>query len=78
MGFVGIVLLFGGIVLYEMPRLLRSKLWRELVVFLGLVFLGFILSWLQAMGLPTRSWANIVGGMAERIGAGLGSLRFLR
>lgn len=59
--------------LYEMPRLVRKKSWRELAVFLGIVVLGFTLSWLQTMGLPTKSWAELVGPIGEYIWNGLAS-----
>ncbi|NMB10749.1 MAG: hypothetical protein GX977_00520 [Firmicutes bacterium] len=74
MGLLGLLVVFGGIVLYEMPRLVREKLWRELAVFLGIVSIGFGLSWLQTMGLPTKSWAEIAGPMGESIWNGVANL----
>lgn len=60
--------------LYEMPRLVREKLWRELAVFLGITALGLGLSWLQTMGLPTKSWAEILGPIGEYIWDGLANV----
>ena len=70
----GVLIVFAAIVVYEMPRLIRERLWRELVVFLGVVALGSGLSWLQTKGLPTRSWAEIVGPIGESIWNGLANL----
>ena len=41
---------FIGIVLFEVPDLLRKKYWRELAFFSVFLFLGFILSLLQNIG----------------------------
>ena len=60
--------------LYEMPRLVREGLWREVAVFLGIVGLGLVLSVLQAMDLLHKSWAEIVGPIGESIWIAVTSL----
>lgn len=42
---------FIGIILFEVPSLIRNKHWRELVVFSSLLLLAFILTFLQTMGI---------------------------
>lgn len=74
MSLVGLLFVFGGIVLYEMPRLVREGLWREVAVFLGIVVLGLVLSVLQAMELLHKSWAEIVGPIGESIWTAVASL----
>ncbi|NMB44810.1 MAG: hypothetical protein GX998_00190 [Firmicutes bacterium] len=70
----GLLVAFGAIVAYEMPRLIRGRLWRELAVFLGMIALGLGLSWLQSMGLPTKSWAEIAGPLGQSVWNGFANL----
>ncbi|NMB25661.1 MAG: hypothetical protein GX986_09020 [Firmicutes bacterium] len=74
MGLIGVIVVFGGIALYEGPRLLRDRLWRELAVFFGVWALGFVLSWLQTKDLPTRSWAEVLTPFGEYLWNGLEKL----
>lgn len=46
-----LVLVFIGIAFYEVPKLIREKLWRELWTFSILLLIGFVLSVLQIMGI---------------------------
>lgn len=45
-----LVLTFLAIIAWEVPGLLRKKLWRELAVFSTLWLLGFLLSFLLTVG----------------------------
>lgn len=42
---------FTGVVLFEVPSLIRKKYWRELVVFAFFLSAAFILSLLQTLGI---------------------------
>jgi hypothetical protein len=52
--------LFTGIILLELPRLVRRKMRRELLVFLVLLVLGFGLSLSQLLDLPIPNPAKII------------------
>lgn len=55
-----LILLTTGIFLFEAPRLIRKKYWRELVVFSLLLSFGFLLSLLHTLGVPLPSSAKMV------------------
>lgn len=40
MNILGLLLLFGGIIAFEVPRLLKNKMWGELMAFGGLMSVG--------------------------------------
>lgn len=45
-----LLLIFAGIALYEIPGLMRKKEWPELITSSVLLAIGFILSFLQVIG----------------------------
>jgi hypothetical protein len=53
-----LVLAFLAMVAWEVPYLLREKLWRELTVFSVLWLLGFALSFLLTIGVELPSPAD--------------------
>jgi len=50
-----LVSVFIAIGLFEGPKMVREKLWRELLVFGFLLFFGFTLSILLTLGVPVPS-----------------------
>lgn len=51
--YVLLILLLGvGIAFYEVPKLVRQKMWRELVAFSGFLLAGLALTIAQTLGLP--------------------------
>jgi Na+/H+ antiporter NhaA len=64
-----LILVFGGIALIEVPRLVQQQYWRELTVFSILLGIGFVLSVLIALGVPippiadtiTKAFFTVVG-----------------
>lgn len=52
MSVVLLVLAFAAIVAYEVPGIIRRREWGELVLFLVVVLFGFVVSILQAIGVP--------------------------
>nr|WP_045576672.1 hypothetical protein [Desulfosporosinus sp. I2] len=46
---------FLGIILFEVPKLIRNKHWRELIVFSSLLSMAFILSLLQILDVKVPS-----------------------
>ncbi|AFQ43430.1 hypothetical protein [Desulfosporosinus meridiei] len=58
---------FLGVVLYEVPNLIRNKYWRELVVFSVLFSLTFMLALLQTLGFQIPSPAIGVDYLVEDI-----------
>ena len=72
---LGIILVFGVIVYYEAPGLIRRKLWRELAVFLVVVLAGLALSITRATGLLYTCWADLAGPVGRYLSSLFG-LRF--
>jgi hypothetical protein len=55
-----LILIFLCIILFEVPRLVREEMWRELAVFSVLLAIGFGISLAQAMGLPIPNPTKII------------------
>ena len=55
-----LILIFLCIILFEVPRLVREEMWRELAVFFVLLAIGFGISLAQAMGLPIPNPTKII------------------
>lgn len=52
MSVVMLIIVFIAIAAYEVPGLVRNKLWKDLIVFAGLLCFGFTISLLQAIRIP--------------------------
>ena len=50
-----LITVFIGIILFEVPSLIRNKHWRELIVFSSLLSVAFILSLLQILDVKVPS-----------------------
>jgi hypothetical protein len=55
-----LVFLFLGIILIEVPGLIRQKMWRELIAFAIILALGFGLSLGQLTGIPLPNPSRII------------------
>lgn len=55
-----LILLLAGIILLEVPGLIRQKYWRELVVFSLLLSFGFFVSLLHILGVPLPSSTKMI------------------
>ncbi len=53
-----LIAVFAVIGLFEVPKMLRNGLWRELLVFIVLLILGFTLSVLLTLDVPVPSPAR--------------------
>ncbi|SHN48958.1 hypothetical protein [Desulfitobacterium chlororespirans] len=53
-----LVIVFLGVVLFELPELIQKKYWRELITVIFLLSIGFILSLLLAMGIEVPNPSN--------------------
>jgi hypothetical protein len=53
MNVIGLVLVLAVVCLYEIPSLVRQKLWRELAAFLCVSGLAFTLALLMMIGVDT-------------------------
>lgn len=40
----GLLALFGSIVLFEVPKLWKNKMWKELVVFAGFLLISMVMA----------------------------------
>ena len=67
MSVVMIVIAFIAIAAYETPGLVRNKLWKDLVVFAGLVIFGFVISLLQAIGIPVPNPIKGIEYLTEKV-----------
>ena len=67
-----IIAVFTAIGLFEVPKMLRKMLWRELLVFSFLLISGFTLSILLALDVPVPSPARgirfLTGAILRRLG----------
>ncbi len=41
---IGLVIAFCGIILFEAPKLIKEKMWGELMAFSGLLLFGMVIS----------------------------------
>lgn len=55
-----LILLLAGIILLEVPSLIRQKYWRELVVFSLLLSFGFLVSLLHILDVPLPSSTKMI------------------
>ncbi|ACL18906.1 hypothetical protein [Desulfitobacterium hafniense] len=53
-----LVIVFLGVVLFELPELIQKRYWRELITVTFLLSIGFILSLLLAMGIEVPNPSN--------------------
>lgn len=64
-----LLLLFIGIILLEVPALIKKKMWRELAAFSAYIFIGMALSIPQVLGVrlpnPTKVIETIFKPLAE-------------
>ena len=51
----GLIFIFILIIFFDVPSLIRRKLWRELAAFSVLLTIGFVLSFLQVIGVKIPS-----------------------
>jgi len=60
---IGLVIVLAVACLYEIPSLVRQRLWRELVAFLCMTGLAFTLALLMLIGVNTpnpMTWLDMV------------------
>lgn len=62
MSVLALILVFAAVCLHEVPALIRSKFWRELVVFFCVAGLAFALGLLMLIGVDTPNpliWLDV-------------------
>lgn len=66
---VSLLVFFSGIILLEVPGLVKKKMWRELAAFSGFLSVGMVLSFLQVLGIsffnPSSFIEKVFKPMAE-------------
>jgi len=65
-----IVLLLMGfslIVAFELPMLVRKRMWRELSVFTVLLVVGFTLSIVQVLGIELSDLARVIESIFKKL-----------
>lgn len=55
-----LLVIFIGIILYEVPYLIRKKMWKELITFFMLLTGGFILNLLLVIGIKMPNPTTLV------------------
>ncbi|MDN5347469.1 MAG: hypothetical protein PWP65_1033 [Clostridia bacterium] len=64
-----LILLFAGIILFEVPGLVKKKMWRELAAFLAYLLIGMALSIPQVLGVklpnPTKAIEALIKPISE-------------
>lgn len=63
-----LVVIFGGIVIFEVPGLIYRKYWRELVVFFIFLGFAFMISLLAVLGVPLPSPAKGIEKVIKYLG----------
>ena len=56
-----VIVLFGGILLFHIPGLIRKKYWPELIVSGILLLFGFMVSMLLALGVSLPFVSDTIG-----------------
>lgn len=62
-----LALAFAAMVAYDMPGIIRRKEWGELVLFLVLVLFGFVVSFLQAIGVRVPNPVRGIEFLTEKV-----------
>ncbi|EHQ88520.1 hypothetical protein [Desulfosporosinus youngiae] len=62
-----LVCAFIGVILFEVPSLIRNKHWRELIVFSIFLSMAFLMSLLPAIGVKLPSPAKGIDYLIEDI-----------
>lgn len=62
-----LVCAFIGVILFEVPSLIRQKYWRELIVFSLLLAMAFAMSLLETIGVKIPSPAKGMDYLMENI-----------
>lgn len=69
MQIIGLIIIFWGIVLFEVPRLIKEKMWGELMAFSGLLVFGMVLSFAAVLHIelptPTATIEALFGPPAK-------------
>lgn len=63
----GLIAIFILIILFEVPGLIKKKLWRELAAFSVLLAIGFVLSLLQVIGVKLPSPNEGITSLVETV-----------
>jgi len=71
MQLIGLMLIFSGIILFEVPRMWKDKMWRELITFSGLLTVGMVMSFAAVLRIdlpnPTKVIDFIFNPLSEVI-----------
>jgi hypothetical protein len=62
-----LVLLFSGLALFEIPKLIRKKQWPELISSCVLLCIGFLLSLLQVIGVEIPNPDKVIASLIKMI-----------
>lgn len=49
---LGLIMIFGSVILFETPRLLKGKMWGELMAFSGLLGVSMIMTFAHLFKIP--------------------------
>lgn len=68
---LGLILVFSGIIAFEAPRLLKAKMWGELMAFGGLLTVSMVMTFAAVFNIelpnPTTYIEIIFGPISEAI-----------
>lgn len=62
-----LVLVFSGLALLEIPKLMRKKQWPELITSAVLLSIGFLLSFLQVIGVVLPNPNKVISNLIKMI-----------
>ncbi|HHY45949.1 MAG TPA: hypothetical protein GX506_01440 [Firmicutes bacterium] len=67
MSVILLVISFTIIFIYEAPEMIRSKQYREFILFTGLLLFGFVVSFLQTIGVPVPNPIKSIETLTEKV-----------
>lgn len=60
MHLIGLMLVFSVVILFEVPRMWKGKMWRELITFSGLLTVGMVMSFTAVLRINLPNPTDVV------------------
>lgn len=67
MKLAGLFIVFAGVIFFEVPRMVKDKMWRELAVFSGLMVPGMSMAVMAVMNIKTPNPTKLLNALFNPI-----------